>query len=64
MESFFRLLKREQIKRKIYADRAQARAYVFDYIETLYNPKRRYSSSNGLSPVQFEQQFRMRNTIA
>jgi putative transposase len=61
-ESFFQLLKREPIKRRIYADRAEARADVFDYIEMFYNPKRRHSSSNGLSPVQFEQQFRIRNS--
>ena len=30
-ESFFQLLKRERIKRKIYATRDDARADVFDY---------------------------------
>ena len=53
--------KRERIRRRIYPDRAQARADVFDYIEMFYTSKRRHSSSNGLSPVQFEQQFRMKN---
>jgi len=62
-ESFFQLLKRERIKRRTYPDRAQARADVFDYIEMFYNPKRRHGSSNGLSPVQFEQQFLLRNII-
>jgi len=33
-ESFFQLLKREQIKRKIYSTRAEARSDVFDYIES------------------------------
>lgn len=56
-ESFFQLLKRERIRRRIYADREEARRDVFDYIEMFYNPKRRHSYADGLSPVQFEQQY-------
>ena len=56
-ESFFQLLKRERIKRKIYPTRADARADVFDYIEMFYNVKRRHGSSNALSPVEFEKQY-------
>lgn len=56
-ESFFQLLKRERIKRRIYADREEARQDVFNYIEMFYNPKRRHSSSNGLSPVEYERQY-------
>lgn len=40
-ESFFQLLKRERIKRRIYGNRDEARSDVFDYIEMFYNPKRR-----------------------
>ena len=54
-ESFFQLLKRERIRRKIYLTRELARSDVFDYIEMFYNPKRRHGSSGGVSPVQFEQ---------
>ena len=32
-ESFFQLLKRERIRRKIYLDREEARRDVFNYIE-------------------------------
>ena len=56
-ESFFQLLKRERIRRRIYADREEARRDVFDYIEMFYNPKRRHSYADGLSPVQFEQRY-------
>jgi putative transposase len=56
-ESFFQLLKRERIRRRIYADREAARRDVFDYIEMFYNPKRRHSHTDGLSPLQFEQRY-------
>jgi len=56
-ESFFQLLKRERIRRRIYADREEARRDVFDYIEMFYNPKRRHSHADGISPVKFEQQY-------
>ncbi|WP_373889453.1 IS3 family transposase, partial [Massilia sp. TS11] len=50
-ESFFQLLKRERVKRKIYATREEARQDVFDYIEMFYNPKRRHGFNGRLSPV-------------
>ena len=37
----------------------EARADVFDYIETLYNTKRRHSTLGYLSPVQYEEQGRL-----
>ena len=56
-ESFFQLLKRERIRRKTYGTREEARQDVFDYIEMFYNPKRRHSFSNDLSPVEYEKQY-------
>ncbi|WP_335711416.1 IS3 family transposase [Pseudomonas antarctica] len=56
-ESFFQLLKRERIKRKIYTTRQDARGDVFDYIEMFYNPKRRHSFNNQLTPVEFEKRY-------
>ncbi|POB00731.1 IS3 family transposase [Halopseudomonas oceani] len=55
-ESFFQLLKRERVRRKIYSTRQDARADVFDYIEMFYNSKRRHGFNNQLSPVEFEKQ--------
>lgn len=55
-ESFFQLLKRERIRRRVYATREQARADIFDYIEMFYNPKRRHSHAGNRSPVEFENQ--------
>jgi len=57
MESFFQLLKRERIKRRIYSNHDEARADVFQYIEMFYNPKRQHSSNDGLSPVEFEKRY-------
>lgn len=59
MESFFSSLKTERLSRSRYATRDQARADVFDYIERFYNPRRRHSLLNYLSPAQYEE-----NTVA
>jgi putative transposase len=56
-ESFFQSLKRRRVKRKVYPIRDHARADAFDYIEMFYNPVRRHGDYQGLSPVEFEQQF-------
>jgi len=55
-ESFFNLLKREQIRRKLYRSRDEAHQDVFDYIEMFYNPKRKHVRNGMLSPVEFEKQ--------
>lgn len=49
-ESFFGLLKRERVHRRRYRTRAEARTYIFDYIERFYNRQRRLSYSQGLPP--------------
>lgn len=59
-ESFFQLLKRERIKRKIYNTRNEARADIFDYIEMFYNTRRRHGSNELLSPVDYEQLYQER----
>ncbi|NWA63205.1 IS3 family transposase [Pantoea sp. B9002] len=59
-ESFFELLKRERIKKKIYGTREDARSDIFDYIEMFYNSKRRHSSSDQMSPAEYENQYYQR----
>ncbi len=59
-ESFFQLLKRERIKRKVYATRGDARHDIFDYIELFYNSKRRHGFNDQLSPLEYEQQYEKR----
>ena len=51
MESFFNSLKNERVFHRRYADRAEAKADLFDYIEVFYNRKRRHSSLNYQSPA-------------
>lgn len=53
-ESFFQLLKRERIKKKIYATRTEARSDIFEYIEMFYNSKRRHGSNGQRSPLDYE----------
>ncbi|MGX9315593.1 IS3 family transposase [Pantoea ananatis] len=59
-ESFFQLLKRERIKKKIYGTREEARSDIFGYIEMFYNSKRRHGSSNQMSPTEYENQYYQR----
>ena len=59
-ESFFQLLKRERIRRHIYATRDAARSDVFNYIEMFYNTRRRHGFNNQLSPVEYEAQYQKR----
>lgn len=58
-ESFFKLLKRERIRRRTYLTREAARQDVFEYIEMFYNPKRKHVRNGMLSPVEFERQQEM-----
>ncbi len=41
VEGFFGMLKRERVNRRRYRTRADARADIFDYIESFYNPRMR-----------------------
>lgn len=56
-ESFFQLLKRERIKRKIYSTRGEARSDIFDYIEMFYNTRRKHGFNDQLPPVVYEQRY-------
>jgi putative transposase len=54
MEIFFPTMKTERTSRRVYQTRDQARADVFDYVERFYNQRRRNSSLDYLSPLDFE----------
>ena len=53
-ESFFQLLKRERIKKKIYTTRSEARTDIFEYIEMFYNSKCRQGFNGQRSPLEYE----------
>ena len=59
-ESFFQLLKRERVRRQVYATREKARGDIFNYIEMFYNTRRRHGSNNQLSPVEYERRYQER----
>jgi putative transposase len=53
-ESFFGTLQVELLDRRRWASRAELASAMFEYIEGFYNPRRRHSSINYLSPIEFE----------
>ena len=54
-ESFFATLECEHLAKNKFKTRQDARMSVFEFIEGFYNPTRRHSSVDYLSPVQYEQ---------
>jgi putative transposase len=59
-ESFFSSLKKERIKKRIYASRDSAIVEIGEYIDGFYNAKRRHSYLGGISPDEFEAVHRRR----
>jgi putative transposase len=57
--SFFKLMKRESIRRKTYRTRDEARVDVFNYIEMFDNPQRKHFRNGMLSPIAFEAKQKM-----
>lgn len=56
MESFFGTLKQELVYHEDYSTRAEAKASIFEYIETFYNHQRKHSAINYQAPMVFERQ--------
>nr|WP_301282774.1 IS3 family transposase [unidentified bacterial endosymbiont] len=53
-ESFFHTLKTEHVYFESYETQEQAKQSIFEYIMVFYNRKRRHSTLNYVSPVEFE----------
>ncbi len=53
-ESFFATLECELIDRSTFRTQTEARMAVFEFIEGFYNPRRRHSALDYLSPVNYE----------
>lgn len=56
-ESFFKTLKTEWTNHQVYTTRKQAEISLFEYIETWYNTRRKHSSLNYMSPLEFGKQL-------
>lgn len=56
-ESFFATLECELIDRRRFQSQAEARMAVFDFIEGFYNPRRRHSALDYVSPVEYERKY-------
>ena len=66
-ESFFATIKGEMIDHEDYLTRSAAIAAIADYIDGFYNPCRRHSAIDYVSPIEFELKFmseKIRNMAA
>jgi putative transposase len=54
VETFFKTLKSELVWRTVFQTRAEAKEALGRYIDGFYNPVRRHSTLDYVSPVQFE----------
>jgi putative transposase len=54
-ETFFATLKKELVNRRSWPARLELQSAVFEYIEAFYNRRRRHSTLEMLSPVEYEQ---------
>jgi putative transposase len=58
-ETFFHTLKVELVHREVFQTREDAKQKIFNYIETWYNKQRLHSSLGFMSPVQYEEQYKL-----
>ena len=57
-ESFFATLECELIDRTTFRSHAEAKLAIFQFIEGWYNPHRRHSSIDYLSPINYERRIK------
>jgi putative transposase len=63
-ESFFASLECELLDRRRFASHAEAEMAIFKYIEGFYNPRRRHSALDYLSPINYERTHLLAATAA
>jgi transposase InsO family protein len=63
-ESFFASLKKECLSRTQFATRTEAYDAIASYIDTFYNPVRRHSALEYLSPIDYESRHDRERTAA
>ena len=54
IESFWSTMQRELLDTSVWASRAELSSAIFEWIEGFYNPTRRHTALDNLSPVEFE----------
>ena len=57
MESFFGTMQLELLDRKTWDTRAELASAIFEWIEGWYNPQRRHTSIDDLSPIDYERRL-------
>jgi putative transposase len=62
-ESVVSTIKEELLKRRSWKTRDDARLAVFSYIETFYNPRRRHSALDYLSPDEYEKMQKKEDSL-
>ena len=63
-ESFFATLECELIDRRRFHSQAEARMAIFTFVEGWYNPRRRHSALDYLSPVDYEMRTKVETRVA
>jgi putative transposase len=63
-ESFFKTLKSECTDRHRFSTRKEADMVIFEFIETWYNTKRRHSTLNYMTPIEFSHFLQTRKIAA
>ncbi len=58
VESFFATVTKELLRGRVFETRAQASAELFEFIEIWYNRRRRHSTLDYCTPVEFEDRLR------
>ncbi len=56
-ESFFSTLQRELLDRRSWSTRRELASAIFEWIEAWYNPRRRHTLIDDLSPVDYERLY-------
>jgi len=63
-ESFFATLQLELFDRKKWSTRRELAQAIFEFIEVFYNPERRHTALNYLSPIDYENRHATLNAVA
>lgn len=63
-ESFFATLQLELLDRTTWQTRKELAQAIFEYIEAFYNPERRHTSIQSLSPIEYETRYQAVASVA